>query len=172
MGTLEFNSQFIDLQPKLMPTAYRLTHNYEDARDLIQETAMRAFKNKEKFEMGTNFHAWVVTIMRNTFINIYRKKKNRATSCEPTGSYVFETGTTAQENGALSNLMMEELKSIIYELSETYSRPFLLYYEGFKYEEIAADMDLPVGTVKSRIFFARKKIRELIEMRYPKSLVA
>jgi RNA polymerase sigma-70 factor (ECF subfamily) len=155
-----------------MPVAYRLTNNYEDARDLIQETALRAYTNKEKFEMGTNFHAWVVTIMRNTFINFYRKKKNRATSCEPTGSYVFESEANHEDNMALSNLMMSELKAIIRELSDTYSIPFTLFYEGYKYEEIAEYLGLPIGTVKSRIFFARQYLKDVIQNRYPKNLVA
>lgn len=172
MGTVEFSSQFRSLEKKLLPVAYRLTNNYEDARDLIQETALRAYNNKEKFEMGTNFHAWVVTIMRNTFINFYRKKKNRNTSCEPTGSYVFENESHFEENQALSNIMMNELKAIICELSDTYSIPFTMFYEGFKYEEIAEHLDLPIGTVKSRIFFARQFLKDAIQNRYPKNLVA
>ena len=172
MGTVEFSSQFRSLENKLLPVAYRLTNNYEDARDLIQETALRAYNNKEKFEMGTNFHAWVVTIMRNTFINFYRKKKNRATICEPTGSYVFESESHHEENQAYSNLMMNELKAIIYTLSDTYRVPFTLFYEGYKYEEIAEHLNLPIGTVKSRIFFARQYLKDIIQNRYPKSLVA
>ncbi|MCB0619792.1 MAG: sigma-70 family RNA polymerase sigma factor [Saprospiraceae bacterium] len=172
MGTLEFSSQFTSLQSKLLPVAYRLTNNYEDAKDLVQETALRAYNNKEKFEMGTNFQAWVITIMRNTFINFYRKKKNRNTSCEPTGSFVFESESEAQENHAHSNLMLGELHTIIDNMSETYSRPFMMFYEGYKYEEIAEAMELPIGTVKSRIFFARRKLRETIEVRYPRNLLA
>lgn len=172
MGTVEFNSQFTSLETKLLPVAYRLTNNYEDARDLIQETALRAFTNKEKFEMGTNFHAWVVTIMRNTFINFYRKKKNRNTSCEPTGSYVFESESNFEENHALSNLMMHELRTIIHGLSDTYSIPFTMFFEGYKYEEIAEHLNLPIGTVKSRIFFARQYLKDVIQSRYPKNLVA
>jgi len=172
MGTVEFSSQFRTLENKLLPVAYRLTNNYEDARDLIQETALRAFNNKEKFEMGTNFHAWVVTIMRNTFINFYRKKKNRATVCEPTGSYVFENNSNFEENRAYSNLMMNELKAIICQLSDTYNIPFTMFYEGYKYEEIANHLGLPIGTVKSRIFFARQFLKEAVQNRYSQYLVA
>ena len=166
MSTIEFNCHFDNLQHKLLPFAYRLTNNYEDARDLIQETAMRAFNNKEKFETGTNFRAWVTTIMRNTFINIYRKKKNRATSSEPTDSYVFINENHAVENAAHSNITMKELQSILGELDIIYRKPFLLFFEGFKYEEIAESMDLPIGTVKSRIFFARQKLMESIKYHY------
>jgi len=170
MGTIEFSSQFSRLQTKLLPVAYRLTNNYEDAKDLVQETALRAFNNKEKFQVGTNFQAWVITIMRNTFINFYRKKRNRNTACEPTGSFVFESESQAENNMAMSNLMMGELRGIIDEMSDTYSVPFTMFYEGFKYEEIGEMLDLPIGTVKSRIFFARRKLREVIEARYPNAL--
>ena len=159
-STIEFNSHFDELQSRLLPSAYRLTHNVEDARDLIQETALRAFNNKEKFEVGTNFRAWVTTIMRNTFINIYRKKKNRATSSQPSDSYIFVNEGHAEDNEAGSSMMMDELKNIIEDLDETYRKPFLMFFEGFKYDEIADDMNLPIGTVKSRIFFARKKLKE------------
>lgn len=166
MSTIEFNCHFDNLQHKLLPFAYRLTNNYEDARDLIQETALRAFNNKEKFETGTNFRAWVTTIMRNTFINIYRKKKNRATSSEPTDSYIFINEDHAVDNSAHSNMTMQELQMIMAELDIIYRQPFLMFFEGFKYDEIAEKMDLPIGTVKSRIFFARQKLMELIKFQY------
>ena len=167
MLTSEFNLQFTSLQPKLVPFAYRLTNNYEDALDLVQETAMRAFTNCAKFEAGTNFKAWVITIMRNTFINFYRKKKNRATSNEPTGSFVFENADNAVSNKADSNMMLKELHGFIDGLSDTYSVPFKMFYEGYKYEEIADALGLPIGTVKSRIFFARRTLRNEIQAQYP-----
>jgi len=166
MSTIEFNCHFDNLQHKLLPFAYRLTNNLEDAKDLIQETALRAFNNKEKFEVGTNFRAWVTTIMRNTFINIYRKKKNRATSSEPTDSYVFVNEDHAVDNKAHSNMTMAELNCILGELDIIYRRPFLLFFEGYKYDEIAETMGLPIGTVKSRIFFARQKLMEAIKFQY------
>jgi RNA polymerase sigma-70 factor (ECF subfamily) len=172
MGTVEFNSQFKILEHKLLPTAYRLTNNYEDARDLVQETAMRAFTNRRKFEMGTNFQAWVITIMRNTFINFYRKKKNRNTRCEPTGSFVFEKTLVPAENEGDSNIMMKELMGMLNQLSDTYKVPFEMFFEGYKYEEIGVQLNVPVGTVKSRIFFARQKLKGLVLSRYPQSMVA
>jgi len=166
MTTIEFNCQFNSLQHKLLPFAYRLTNNVEDAKDLIQETALRAYNNKEKFETGTNFKAWVTTIMRNTFINIYRKKKNRATSSEPTDSYIFINENHAVDNSAHSNMMMLELDGIMRTLDKIYRTPFQLFFEGYKYEEIAENMNLPIGTVKSRIFFARQKLMETINNSY------
>lgn len=166
MSTIEFSSYFFDLQPKLLPAAYRLTNNLEDAKDLIQETALRAFNHREKFEMGTNFRAWVITIMRNTFINIYRKKKNRATFSEPSDSHVFLNFNRCSENLAMSNMMMSDLKVILNDLPAIYSKPFQLFYEGYKYEEIADLMEVPIGTIKSRIFFARQKLMEHINRHF------
>lgn len=166
MTTIEFNCHFSSLQHKLLPFAYKLTNNLEDAKDLIQETAMRAYSNKEKFETGTNFRAWVTTIMRNTFINIYRKKKNRATSSEPADSYVFVNENHAVDNNAHSNMTMVELDGIMHTLDNIYRKPFQLFFEGYKYEEIAEDMNLPIGTVKSRIFFARQKLMQTITQSY------
>ena len=159
MSTIEFTSQFNDIQQRLMPTAYRLTNNLEDAKDLIQETALRAFNNRAKFEMGTNFRAWTITIMRNTFINFYRKKKNRATQSQPSDSYHFVNENHAVNNEGDSHLIMSELELLLEDLSVTYREPFLLYFEGFKYEEIAQRMGLPIGTIKSRIHFARKQLK-------------
>jgi len=166
MSTIEFNSHFDSLQHKLLPFAYRLTNNVEDAKDLIQETALRAYNNKEKFEVGTNFRAWVTTIMRNTFINIYRKKKNRNTTSEPSDSYVFVNENNAVDNSAYSNIMMMELHKILSKLDLIYRKPFLMFYEGYKYEEIAGMMELPIGTVKSRIFFARQKLMSNTQLQY------
>lgn len=166
MTSIEFNCHFNSLQNKLLPFAYKLTNNLEDAKDLIQETALRAFNNKDKFETGTNFRAWVTTIMRNTFINIYRKKKNRATSSEPTDSYIFINENHAVDNSAHSNMTMLELDGIMRTLDNIYRKPFQLFFEGYKYEEIAENMNLPIGTVKSRIFFARQKLMETINHSY------
>ena len=122
--------------------------------------------------MGTNFQAWVITIMRNTFINFYRKKKNRNTRCEPTGSFVFEKTLVPAENEGDSNIMMKELMGMLNQLSDTYKVPFEMFFEGYKYEEIGVQLNVPVGTVKSRIFFARQKLKGLVLSRYPQSMVA
>ncbi|MEY3051453.1 MAG: hypothetical protein RLY31_1238 [Bacteroidota bacterium] len=164
MSTIEFNSHFDSLQHKLLPFAYKLTNNLEDARDLVQETALRAYNNRDKFESGTNFRAWVTTIMRNTFINIYRKKKNRATISEPTNSHLFVNEDYATDNAAPATMAMRELENIVNRLDSIYRVPFLLFFEGYKYEEIAETMSLPIGTVKSRIFFARQKLMQAIQL--------
>lgn len=167
MTVKEFNSKFYILETLLHNFAYNLTKNKEDAKDLFQETAMRALTNRDKFRIGTNFKAWTFTIMKNIFINNYRKKARSKTIIDSTDNmYYINSGSNAVDNSAESNIMMEELYKMIGELDETIRVPFLMHYKGFKYQEIADQLELPLGTVKSRIFFARKELKELVLGRY------
>lgn len=167
MSNLEFNTQFTQLSSLLQAFAYNLTKNQEDAKDLYQETAYRAMTNRDKFRPGTNFKAWSFTIMKNIFINNYRKKVKANTIMDSTDNmFYLNSGATAIDNGGDSNIMMKELTGMIDGLEESIRIPFLMHYQGFKYQEIADYFDLPLGTVKSRIFFARKELKELIRQRY------
>ena len=148
--------------------AYNLTKNVEDAKDLYQETAYRAMTNMEKFRPGTNFKAWLFTIMKNIFINNYRKKAKANTIVDSTDNlYYINSSSTITSNGAESNILIKELTDMIEHLDDSIRVPFLLHYQGYKYQEIADHLDLPLGTVKSRIFFARKELKDLIQARYP-----
>jgi len=167
MSTIEFNSRFDQMTVLLHSFAYNLTKNSEDAKDLFQETAFRAINNKEKFRVGTNFKAWLFTIMKNIFINNYRKKSKSKTIIDSTDNlYYINSGTSVVGNGANSNIMMKELTKIIDNLDEGLRIPFIMHYHGYKYQEIADQLDLPIGTVKSRIFFARKDLKEVIRKKY------
>ena len=167
MSTLEFNFRFDQLSSILNAFAYNLTKNFEDSKDLFQETAYRALTNKEKFRPDTNFKAWVFTIMKNIFINNYRKKVKANTIIDTTENQFFiNSGTSAIGNQADSNIMMQELNGMVDELDQSIQVPFVMHYEGYKYQEIAEALDLPLGTVKSRIFFARKELKEKINYRY------
>ena len=167
MSNLEFNAQFNQLSSLLHAFAYNLTKNQEDAKDLFQETAYRAMTNREKFRPGTNFKAWLFTIMKNIFINNYRKKVKANTIMDSTDNlFYINSGATTIGNDGDSNIMMKELTGMIDGLDESIRIPFLMHYQGFKYQEIADYFDLPLGTVKSRIFFARKELKELISQRY------
>ena len=170
MSTLEFNSSFSKMSSLLHSFAYNLTKNMEDAKDLFQETAFRALTNKDKFRTGTNFKAWLFTIMKNIFINNYRKKVKANTIMDSTDNmYYINSGATIIGNGAESNIMMEELTNMIDSLEDGIKQPFMMHYEGYKYQEIADYLELPLGTVKSRIFFARKELKELLQKRYAKN---
>jgi RNA polymerase sigma-70 factor (ECF subfamily) len=167
MSTIEFDAKFNQLSSLLHSFAYNLTKNVEDAKDLFQETAYRALTNRDKFRPGTNFKAWLFTIMKNIFINNYRKKVKANTIMDSTDNmYYINSGSTVISNEAHSNIMMDELNSMVDELDESIRVPFLMHYEGYKYQEIADYLGLPLGTVKSRIFFARKELKEMINSRY------
>jgi RNA polymerase sigma-70 factor (ECF subfamily) len=167
MSTIEFDAKFNKLSSLLHSFAYNLTKNVEDAKDLFQETAFRALTNRDKFRPGTNFKAWLFTIMKNIFINNYRKKVKANTIMDSTDNlFYINSGTSVISNEADSNIMMEELGNMVNELDETIRVPFIMHYEGFKYQEIADYLALPLGTVKSRIFFARKELKEMIGNRY------
>lgn len=167
MSTVEFNDKFDTLTSSLNSFAYNLTKNDEDAKDLYQETAFRAMTNREKFQPGTNLKAWLFTIMKNIFINNYRKKVKRNTIVDSTDNmYFINSGSVIINNEAGSNILMQELDKMIEELEDNIRIPFMKHYEGFKYQEIADELELPLGTVKSRIFFARKALKEKILNHY------
>jgi len=167
MSPGEFDTRFDQLSALLQSFAYNLTKNSEDAKDLFQETAFRAMTNRDKFRPGTNLKAWLFTIMKNIFINNYRKKAKANTIIDATDNlYYLNSGKQSIANGAESNIMMEELIQMISSLDDSIRIPFLMHYQGFKYQEIADHLNLPLGTVKSRIFFARKELKGLISVHY------
>ncbi|NND05101.1 MAG: RNA polymerase sigma factor [Saprospiraceae bacterium] len=172
MSTIEFKDHLNQLSTVLNTFAYNLTKNSEDAKDLFQETALRAIKNKDKFRPGTNLKAWLFTIMKNIFINNYRKKSKSKVVNDSTENLYYLNSTAADiENKADSNIMMKELLAMVDELEDTLRAPFLMHYQGYKYQEIADQLGLPLGTVKSRIFFARKSLKEQIQSKYDLAFV-
>ena len=167
MSTVDFNQEFDSLTQVLQRFAYNLTKNSEEAKDLYQETAFRAMSNRDKFRPGTNFKAWLLTIMKNIFINNYRKKAKANTIIDSTDNlYYINSGSVVIKNKAYSNIMMDELEGMVEKLDDTLRVPFEMHYVGYKYQEIADKLRLPLGTVKSRIFFARKALKEMINARY------
>ena len=172
MSTIEFQERLNQLSSVLNTFAYNLTKNVEDAKDLFQQTAFRALSNKEKFRPGTNLKAWLFTIMKNIFINNYRKKVKANTISDSTDNlYYLNSGSNVINNKAESNIMLKELHEMVGGLDESLKVPFMMHYEGFKYQEIADQLTLPLGTVKSRIFFARKELKRLIHARYQQLFV-
>lgn len=167
MTTFEFDNKFNKMSTLLHSFAYNLTKNGEDAKDLFQETAFRAMTNREKFRDGTNFKAWLFTIMKNIFINNYRKKVKANTIIDSTDNlYYINSSQNITDNKAESTMLMKELSSRIEKLDGSIRIPFMMHYKGFKYQEIAEELDLPLGTVKSRIFFARKELKQVIKQDY------
>jgi len=162
MSAKEFYNYIEDVNNPLNSFALSLTKDFEDAQDLVQETVFKALKNKDKFKIGTNFKAWIMTLMRNTFINNYRKKKRNKTTLAPTDSYVFATDNNIVPNKGESNIATQEIMEVLNSLDEKLRQPFWMYYQGLSYQEIADELETPLGTIKSRIFFARKELQEKV----------
>ena len=155
-----FESKLLSLQGNLLNFAYMLTSNRDDAYDLLQDTTLKALDNEDKYVDNTNFKGWVFTIMRNIFINNYRKVVRSATVVDTTEDLYHlnicqESGLDTPEGSFAEN----EISSAIQNLAVEYRVPFSMYVAGYKYNEISEKMDLPLGTVKSRIFFARKQLQ-------------
>jgi RNA polymerase sigma-70 factor (ECF subfamily) len=167
MSTIEFSTQFDRLRRTLYSFALNLTKDEESARDLVQETAFKAFKYRDRYQPQTNLRAWLMTIMRNAFINDYRKRKRRQTLNDNTSNdYLLDSGKETVSNQGESKVMMEEMFNVINTLEDWARIPFLLHFRGFKYEEIAEQLNVPLGTIKSRIFFARHKLQAQMKLLY------
>ncbi|MFB6457682.1 RNA polymerase sigma factor [Chitinophaga sp. Hz27] len=164
MSSVEFNTLLVGNVDFLKPFAYTLTKDNEQAKDLYQETIMRALTNQDKYLEGTNIRAWLFTIMRNIFINHYRKQSKSKLISEPALSQFFlnyQKGVVG--NTAETNMRTKDVQIAMYRLPVIFKQPFLLYLEGYKYFEIAAILDEPLGTIKSRIHFARKILKTRIQ---------
>ena len=163
MSNLEFNEMLLTNADFLKPFAINLTRDSETANDLYQETLYKALANKEKYNVGTNIKAWLFTIMRNIFINDYRRKAKQKTIFDSTSNdYLINLNQATVSNAAESDMRLKEIQKAIQELPEIFKTPFLLYFDGYKYNEIAEVLHEPLGTIKSRIHFARKLLKEQI----------
>lgn len=156
--------QLEKISNSLRAFSLKLTGSETDANDLYQDTALRIISNADKFQQNTNFKAWAVTIMRNIFINNYRKKVRRGTILDQTpNNYYINSGSQSIENDGETRMAYKELLRMVSALPEDFKRPFWMAYRGYKYDEIAEQLDAPLGTIKSRIFFARKKLQKMYE---------
>ncbi|MEO8765773.1 MAG: RNA polymerase sigma factor [Ginsengibacter sp.] len=163
MSTVEFNQLLLINSDFLSPFAITLTRDQESAKDLVQETMYRAIANREKYNAGTNIKAWLYTIMRNIFINNYRKKIKQNVVLDSTSNdFLLDSSQTAISNLAESGLRLKEIEAAIFYLPSIFKDPFSLYFDGYKYHEIAEALHEPIGTIKSRIHFARKLLKKKI----------
>lgn len=164
MTSIEFNFQVTSLRDKLRYFALKLTQNGDDADDLLQDTMLKAFVNRDKFAEKTNLAAWLYTIMKNTFINNYRKSVKANTIIDNTKDlYYLNIPQGKSSISPESRLAEKEIMKSINDLDDTYRVPFQMHNDGFKYKEIADKLDIPIGTVKSRIFLARKELMESLK---------
>jgi len=162
-----FTADFNSLSHYLKSFALKLTQDIHKAEDLFQDTAFRAFKHQDKFSRDSNLKAWLSTIMKNTFINNFRVKKRRANVFDTTPeNYLLNSEAKEIPNDGEGKLALDDLHQLIENLDERYKSPFLMMYQGYKYDEICTHLDLPIGTVKSRIFLARNALKEQIGRLY------
>ncbi len=164
ISTFEFNQEVLGFRRALKYFALKLTMNDDDANDLLQDTIIKALMYKDKFVEKTNLKAWLYTIMKNTFINNYRRAVKTNTIIDSTKDLYFinipqSSGFASPE----SSFNAKEIIEVVAALEEEYRIPFEMHFQGFKYKEIADELNLPIGTVKSRIFIARKKLMEKLK---------
>ena len=159
MTAIEFQYQLISLEGPLMNFAYSLTADKNDAKDLVQETFLKALKYCDKFVHESNFKGWIFTIMRNTFINEYRRLFRYTEFNDFSKSDMVRNEIHGNDSdNPISIYRTKELEHIIDSLNDEFKLPFRMFTEGFKYKEIAEILHINIGTVKSRIFVARKKM--------------
>lgn len=162
MSTLEFNEALVGLENNLTSFAMSFTRNQEDAKDLTQETMLKAITYRNYYTPQTNFKAWVFTIMRNLFINQYRRKVKSGAIFDSSKEAFLVSNTPSREESAIEIISVKDIKEKIDNLGDEYKEPFEMHFQGFKYKEIADKLNIPIGTVKSRIFIARKKLMECL----------
>ena len=161
MRTANFAQDLLSVQTELLNFAYKLTADREEANDLLQETSLKALDNEEKYTAETNFKGWVYTIMRNIFINKDRKALRDQTYVDQTDNqYYLNQNFDIEGDSTEGSYDLKEMRRIVNALPKEYRIPFSMYVSGFKYREIADKLGLPLGTVKSRIYFTRQKLQE------------
>jgi RNA polymerase sigma-70 factor (ECF subfamily) len=163
MSAAEFNELLLSNAGPLKPFAVSLTRDQEIAKDLFQETLYKALANQDKYSTGTNIKAWLFTIMRNIFINEYRRKaKQKIIFDNSDNDRLVNLSSVAVRNEGENSLQLKEINKAIYQIPQIFKVPFLLYFEGYRYHEISEWLNEPLGTIKSRIHFARKLLKEKI----------
>lgn len=158
-----FVMRLIDAQNNLMSFAYKLTLDKESAIDLVQDTTLKALSNEDKYKENVNFKGWVLTIMRNIFINNYRRNIKESKLVDVTQDlYSLNITSDSDMNTPYGAFAVSEITEIIASFPKEFSQPFSMFIAGYKYEEIAEELGLPIGTVKSRIFAIRSKLRRIL----------
>ena len=161
MTAIEFQHCITQRQKDLELFTRRFTNNYDDSQDLIQETILKALTYRERFKPDTNLKGWLYTIMKNTFINNYRKVQRSKTSFDNTENlFYLNVEDPHTFNCPEKTARYQDLLDCIEKIRVEYRRPFKMHIDGYKYEEIAERLNIPIGTVKNRIFHARKEIQD------------
>ncbi len=164
MTSALFQQKLLSLQTNLLNFAYTLTLNRDDAQDLLQDTALKALDNEDKFVDGTNFKAWIFTIMRNVFINHYRRASIGMVVTDGSDDlYQINVPIEGAENNPSDAYSVKEISQVINDFPDEYRIPINMHLAGYRYAEISKRLGVPVGTIKSRIFYARKRLQHLLK---------
>lgn len=151
----------LQMDSHLRQYAVSLTMNLDDAEDLLQDTYLKVMQNENSYKEDTNLKAWVITIMKNTFINNYRRKQRSKVFIDQSEDlFYLSNSVSSKEDNADMHLYYTEINKKIQEKKEEQKKPFEMFIDGYKYQEIADEMNISIGTVKSRIFFMRKRLME------------
>lgn len=159
MNSKKFQNLLVGLQSNMLNFAYILTSNRDDAYDLLQDTTLKALDNEDKYMENTNFKGWVFTIMRNIFINNYRRSARSAVTVDTTEDLYHLNAPQKAFSSPENSYTVKEVNKAINSFTPEYRIPFAMHLSGYKYSEIAEQMNLPVGTIKSRIYYARQRLR-------------
>lgn len=160
MKSISFRKDLIGVQDELLRFAYKLTTDREEANDLLQETSLKALDNEDKYMPDTNFKGWMYTIMRNLFINNYRRSVRELNFLDSNFTDYAQIQVAKDDDKFEETYDLKLLYRIINKLPDDTKQPFMMFVSGLKYKEIAEKMDLPIGTIKSRLHFARKKLQK------------
>lgn len=165
MSTMNLNNEICSHRSCLESFAMKFTADTEDANDLVQDTIIKAIRYHNLYREGTNLRGWLYTIMRNTFINDYRRNGRRRSVVIVTDDLnAHQLKNSASKNLGESKFVMEDINKAMQKLQPEYSIPFLRYFEGYKYHEIADELKIPIGTVKTRIHMARQSLKNQLKM--------
>lgn len=163
MKNRSFADNVVGMQGNLMNFAFKLTMDKDRASDLVQETTLKALDSQGKFAENVNFKGWLFTIMRNIFINNYRRNV-RQSSLLDTSDNLFQVCDTHTSPETPEGIYaVNEISEVISKIPKEFSKPFYMHVAGYKYEEIAEILHLPLGTVKSRIFTTRTQLKSLLK---------
>lgn len=165
MTAIEFSYAISQSTKRLRPYAIRLTRDSDAAADLLQDTVLKAILHRDKFSEGTNLNAWMYTIMKNTFLTNHQRAVKRKTFVDTSENlFHLNSPSVAVKNKGEANFEMEDMNKALGKLESAFREPFMMYFHGYKYDEISACLRIPIGTVKNRIHLARKELKAMLKM--------
>lgn len=165
MNANQFNLEINNHSAALKSYALKFTKDSEDANDLVQDTMVKALRYFGQFEQGSNMKAWLFVILKNTFINNYRRNvKKQAIITQEEDISSANLMKSSSSNNAVGSFVMGDIKKALDALPQAYAVPFTRFVEGYKYEEIAQELRIPIGTVKTRIHAARELLKKRLEI--------